>query len=76
MRIRSLTCFVNVADAGARGDEVGTAGRLAQEASATLELAGSPVQTKRLATQPFSLLPGDPLDLARALWAECASTGF
>jgi uncharacterized protein (UPF0210 family) len=49
---------------------------LAQEVSATLELAGSPVQTKRLATQPFSRLPGDPLDLARPLWAECAGAGF
>lgn len=76
MKIRSITCFVNAGDPETRRSMVGVAGRLAQEASTTLELTGSQVQTTRLATQPLSLLPGDPLSLARTLWTECASAGF
>ena len=39
-------------------------------------VAGFPVQTARLATQPLSRLPGDPLRLAAELWSRCADAGF
>ena len=59
-----------------RGDAIQAAGQLADEARAALESAGFPVQTTRLATQPLSLLPGDPLEQAHELWAQCADAGF
>jgi len=71
MRIRSVTCLVN-----ARSDAIQAAGRLAGEARTTLEKAGLEVQTTRLATQPLSLLGGDPVPLAHELWAQCAAAGM
>lgn len=76
MKIRSVTCFFNAGDPVAQAVAVREAGQLAREARATLESAGFPVQTTRLATQPFSHLPGDPLQLAAALWDQCAEAGF
>ena len=76
MNIRSITCFVNVGDPATQSDTVRAAGRLVREASAALESAGFPVQTTRLATQPLSLLPAEPLELAVELWPQCADAGF
>ena len=76
MNIRSITCFISVGDSATQASAVATAGRLARHARASLESAGFSVQTTRLATQPLSRLPGDPLDLARELWARCADAGF
>jgi len=41
-----------------------------------LEDAGFPVQTTRLATQPLSNLPVDPIHLGQELWDLCAAAGF
>ena len=60
MRIRSITCFVNVDDPAGQADAVRGAGLLAADARDALEAAGFPVQTARLATQPVSLLPAAP----------------
>jgi uncharacterized protein (UPF0210 family) len=76
MNIRSVTCFVNAGDPANQASEVQKAGQLANEARAALQAAGFPVQTTRLATQPLSHLPGDPLQLAAALWAQSAEAGF
>jgi len=76
MNIRSVTCFVNASSVDSHAETVLSAGQLAQEASAALQSAGFPVQTKRLATQPFSLLPDDPLQLASTLWSQCVEAGF
>jgi uncharacterized protein (UPF0210 family) len=76
MNIRSVTCFVPIGDASAQADPIHAAGRLAQEARVALEAGGFPVQTTRLATQPLSLLPADPLSLAGELWPRCADAGF
>jgi uncharacterized protein len=71
MRIRSITCLVN-----ASGDAIQAAGRLAHEAQAAFEEAGLTVQTTRLATQPLSLLGGDPVQWARELATQCAAAGL
>jgi hypothetical protein len=42
----------------------------------TLEAAGFPVQTTRIATQPLSTLPGDPVRTAIELEDQCRSAGF
>ncbi|MFN2225836.1 MAG: DUF711 family protein, partial [Anaerolineae bacterium] len=77
MYIRSVTCFVNVDDAaGAIAGQVREAGLLAADARQALEAAGYPVQTARLATQPLSHLPDDPLPMAHALWPLCLEAGF
>jgi uncharacterized protein (UPF0210 family) len=75
MNIRSVTCFVNVGDME-KGELISAAGRLARDARSTLEAAGFPVQTTRLATQPLSHLPGEPQRLATELWSQCADSGF
>lgn len=76
MNIRSVTCFVNAGSVDTQAETVHSAGKLAQEASAALQSAGFPVQTTRLATQPFSLLPDSPMHLAPTLWNQCAEAGF
>lgn len=76
MNIRSVTCFANASSVDSHLDAIRSAGQLALEASTVLESAGFPVQSKRLATQPFSLLPDDPLHLASTLWGLCAEAGF
>ncbi len=70
MKIRSVTGFVNV------GDSIRRAGQPVGQVRAALEEAGLPVQTTRLATQPLSHLPGDPLRLAAELWPQCRDAGF
>ena len=75
MNIRSITCFVAIGDDGGR-EAITDAGRLAGRLRAGLEAAGFPVQTIRLATQPLSHLPGEPLSLAADLWPCCAEAGF
>ena len=76
MNIRSVTCFVNVGDPAPQADVVHKAGRLARDARSALESAGFPVQTTRLATQPLSHLPADPLRIATALWPRCVEAGL
>jgi uncharacterized protein len=76
MNIRSVTCFVNVEDLAAAENQVRAAGRLASEARTALAGSGLAVQTLRLATQPLSRLPGDPLLLARKLWPLVEDAGF
>jgi uncharacterized protein (UPF0210 family) len=77
MNIRSVTCFATMGeDPAARAGAVRSAGFLAEDARAALEAAGLPVQSVRLATQPLSLLPGDPPSLAAELWGLCAAAGF
>jgi uncharacterized protein (UPF0210 family) len=76
MKIRSVTCFVNAGDPTTQASTVRRAGQLAGESRAALEALGFPVQTARLATQPLSLLPVEPLPLASELWEQCASAGF
>jgi uncharacterized protein (UPF0210 family) len=76
MRIRSVTCFVTAGPTGAQPTVVRDAGRLAQEASLVLQKAGFPVQTLRLATQPLSWLPGEPMREVSDLWDQCAAAGF
>jgi uncharacterized protein (UPF0210 family) len=76
MNIRSVTCFVNAGDPVEQASTVDGAARLAREARTALEDAGFPVQTLRLATQPLSHLPVDPVQLAPTLWAQCADAGF
>ncbi|MBN1140076.1 MAG: DUF711 family protein [Anaerolineae bacterium] len=71
MRIRSITCLVN-----ATGDAIEAAGRLAGEARTAFEETGLAVQTTRLATQPLSLLGGDPVQRARELWARCTAASM
>ncbi|MBN1361638.1 MAG: DUF711 family protein [Sedimentisphaerales bacterium] len=76
MRIRSITCFVTIDDPASQADTVRDAGLLAADAREALETAGFPVQTARLATQPLSLLPAPPLDVAAELWPACLEAGF
>ena len=76
MNIRSVTCFVSVGDPAGHVSAIDSAARLAREARTALEDAGFPVQTTRLATQPLSHLPADPVRLAPELWEQCASAGF
>ena len=76
MNIRSVTCFVNAGTADAPPDTVRAAGQLAQDVRTALQSAGFGVQTIRLATQPLSLLPDAPLDVAASLWSQCIEAGF
>ena len=76
MKIRSITCFATVGDPAAQASAIDSAGELAREARTVLEDAGFPVQTARLATQPLSHLPTDPVRLAQDLWQQCAGAGF
>lgn len=76
MNIRSVTCFVNVDDVDRVEGLVKAAGDLAGEARVALESAGLAVQTMRLATQPLSLLPAEPQQLAAQLWPACVKAGF
>ena len=76
MKIRSVTCFSTVGPTDRHADAVRAAGRFAREIKGALESAGFPVQTLRLATQPLSHLPGNPLGLASELWPQCADAGF
>ncbi|MGD8475162.1 MAG: DUF711 family protein, partial [Anaerolineae bacterium] len=76
MRIRSITCFINVGNPGELAGAVSGAARLAEEARTALEGGGFPVQTTRLATQPLSRLAASPMELAPQLWTECAEAGF
>jgi uncharacterized protein (UPF0210 family) len=76
MRIRSVTCFVNVDDLAGLAGTVRDAGLLAADARAALAAAGYQVQTARLATQPLSQLPAPPLDVAQVLWPLCLQAGF
>jgi uncharacterized protein (UPF0210 family) len=71
-----VTCYVNLPDPATQANGIREAGWLAGEARSALESAGLRVQTIRLATQPLSHLPGDPLRLASELWPECAAAGF
>lgn len=76
MNIRSITCFVNVGSGGALAGEFRPAAQLARQARIALEEAGFAVQTTRLATQPLSQFPVDPLVCVPELWAQCAGEGF
>jgi hypothetical protein len=76
MKIRSVTGFVTIDNAEPYEKTIEAAGRVVREARAALEAVGLEVQTTRLATQPLSLLPGEPLDLATGLWPLCAEAGF
>ena len=76
MKIRSVTGFVTIGNSETQEKTVQATGRLVGQARAALEAAGLEVQTTRLATQPLSLLPGDPLALAAELWPLCARAGF
>jgi uncharacterized protein (UPF0210 family) len=71
MNIRSVTCFANAGDPATEANMVDKAGQVARDAQSALESAGFPVQTTRLATQPLSHLPADPLQIATELWARC-----
>ena len=76
MRIRSVTAFINAGDPATQPDAVRQAGQTAAEIRSALQAAGLEVQTMRLATQPLSDLPGDPLALAHELAAQSAVAGF
>jgi uncharacterized protein len=77
MNVRSVTCFVNIAeDPAIWSGLVRQAGYLARQARASLESAGLPVQSLRMATQPLSQLPIDPAHLVHDLWAQCKDAGF
>jgi uncharacterized protein (UPF0210 family) len=76
MRIRSLTCFVNISNSETHALRIREAASLARQARAELERSGMTVQTTRLATQPLSLLPDDPARLSQDLWALCHDAGF
>ena len=76
MNIRSITCFVNIDRVETATRAIREAGELASAARQALETAGVPVQTTRLATQPLSHLPGEPLALAADLWPRCEKAGF
>jgi hypothetical protein len=76
MKIRSVTCFINVGDPATQAERIHGAGQAAREARIALQSAGYDVQTVRLATQPLTFLPGDPLQQAPYLWTVCAEAGF
>jgi uncharacterized protein len=76
LRIRSVTAFTNAGDPATQPAAVRQAGQTAGEIRSALEAAGLEVQTTRLATQPLSDLPGDPLALAHELSAQCTAAGF
>lgn len=78
MNIRSITCFINLDDAApdTSAKAIHQAGQVAGLAKDALQQAGFPVQTTRLATQPLTDLPADPLALIAGLWAACRAAGF
>ncbi len=76
MKVRSVTGFLDVSRPGLQGSAIHIAGQLVREVVAVLEVAGFSVQTTRLATQPLSLLPGNPQQLAPELWSCCSEVGF
>jgi uncharacterized protein (UPF0210 family) len=76
MHIRSVTCFASIEEPSGAGDLVREAGLLVADARRALEAAGFPVQTARLATQPLSSLPNEPLPMAQTLWPLCVEAGF
>jgi len=77
MNVRSVTCFASIGDnLATRTQAIRAAGHLAEKAVRGLESAGFPVQSTRLATQPLSLLPWDPLILGQELWSQCAEASF
>jgi uncharacterized protein (UPF0210 family) len=76
MKIRSVTCFINVGDPPTQVERIRHAGQMASEARVALRAAGYEVQTIRLATQPLTYLAADPLQQASDLWATCAEAGF
>jgi uncharacterized protein (UPF0210 family) len=76
MKIRSVTCFVDVDGPAQQVDAIHQVGDLVCQARSVLELDGFAVQTARLATQPLSHLPGEPMQLVSDLWSECAQSGF
>jgi hypothetical protein len=76
LRVRSVTAFVNAGDPATQLDAVRQAGETAAELRDALQAAGFEVQTTRLATQPLSDLPGDPLVMAQQLSAQSIAAGF
>lgn len=76
MKIRSVTCFANAGDRTTQADTVQRAGQMVHDSQSALQTAGFSVQTTRLATQPLSRLPADPLETATELWAQCTQAGF
>jgi len=76
VNVRSVTCFVNVAAAQPVDDAVGAAGEVARQVRQALGAAGYAVQTTRLATQPLSHLPVEPLALLSDLGAASSRAGF
>lgn len=76
MNVRSVTCFVNTGDPTTQANMIEKAGQVARDAQSALESAGFLVQTTRLATQPLSHLPADPLQMATELWAQCVEAGL
>jgi uncharacterized protein (UPF0210 family) len=76
MNIRSITAFANIGEPKTQAQIVHEAGQLVREASTALESAGFPVQTCRLATQPLSQFPGDPLQHSSELWSQCTDVNF
>jgi uncharacterized protein len=71
-----VTAFINAGDPATQPGAVRAAGQMAAEIQAALEATGLEVQTRRLATQPLSELPGEPLALGRELSIQSASAGF
>lgn len=76
MNVRSVTSFLNSGRSSPVAGSIRDAGLLAREVVSALEGGGFSVQTRRLATQPLSLLPGEPLQLAPELWSYCSEAGF
>jgi uncharacterized protein len=76
MNVRSITCFMQAGGPGTDDSALLDAGHLAGRVQAALEAAGYAVQSRRLATQPLSSLPGDPSALARTLGQGAAAAGF
>ncbi len=78
MKIRSVTCFVNV-DETLGGEELRVAGELGAAARELYPQAGFPVQTVRLATQPlnaFIKTREQLLPFARELERACSAQGL
>ena len=76
MNVRSVTCFVTVDGSRPAAELVRAAGKMAHQAKTSLESAGYPVQTVRLATQPIEGTPSSLLELGSGLAVLCADAGF
>jgi uncharacterized protein len=76
MRVRSITCFLQVYPSAPDTKSIDAAGRLAKQAANALEAAGYEVQTIRLATQPLLRSDDDPTVWVDRLWDACARAGF